>query len=238
MGQTTTLSFFRYKSFSQKVWAFKMMQFAHAPLSRVDGLSFYKLLGSGKGLGFNPWPDWSTYAILQVWEDRKFADEYFKSDLYARYCDNSAEQWVIFLEHITSKGTWSGTNPFVTEGNYKDDQPIAVITRATIKWQELRKFWQYVPTAQTGIAGNPKLVFTKGIGEVPFRQMATFSIWQDLEALNEFAYRRKEHGKAIQLTRQRDWYNEEMFARFKVIGTMGSWQGVDLKKLGLQGAEE
>jgi hypothetical protein len=76
MGQITTLSFFKYSTLSQKAWAFKMMQFAHNPMNRVPGLTFYKLMGSGKDLGFNPWPDWSTYAILQIWHDKQYADMY------------------------------------------------------------------------------------------------------------------------------------------------------------------
>lgn len=238
MGQIATLSFFKYNTFRQKTWAFGMMQFAHEPMQKVHGLSFYKLMGSGKGLGFNPWPDWTTYATLQIWEDKKYADEYLKTELFDRYCRNSEEQWVIYMEHLTSKGTWSGTNPFLTTAEIENDEPVAVITRATIKWQEMRRFWGYVPTAQTGIEGNPALIFTKGIGEAPFRQMATFSIWQSQTALKEFAYQRKEHSKAIQMTKKYDWYKEEMFARFKIIDSFGSWSGVDLQNLRLQGAEK
>jgi hypothetical protein len=74
------------------------------------------------------------------------------------------------------------TNPFTSTAELKENEPLAVITRATIKWRELGTFWQYVPTAQKGIADNPALIFTKGIGEVPFRQMATFSIWKNQSA--------------------------------------------------------
>ncbi|MGB6151422.1 MAG: DUF3291 domain-containing protein, partial [Pricia sp.] len=62
MAQITTLSIFKFTSLKSKIWAFAMMQFAHAPLRRVQGQEVYKLLGSGKS-GFNPLPDWSTYAI-------------------------------------------------------------------------------------------------------------------------------------------------------------------------------
>lgn len=238
MGQITTLSFFKYNSLAQKVWAFKMMQFAHSPMSSVVGLNFYKLMGSGKDLGFNPWPDWSTYAILQIWDDEKFVQEYLEGDLYARYCKNSSEQWVISLAHVTSKGTWSGVNPFKTKTELGEEEPLAVITRATIKWRDMRTFWNYVPKAQTGIAENPALIFTKGIGEAPFRQMATFSIWKSQAALKDFAYQQKEHAKAIQMTRELDWYKEEMFARFKVTNSVGSWTGVNLEELRLQGREK
>ncbi len=66
------------------------MQFAHNDLSKVEGLSFYRLMGSGKGKGFNPLPDWSTYSLLQVWETEKEANEFFNdSALLKKYhrCD-------------------------------------------------------------------------------------------------------------------------------------------------------
>ncbi len=69
MEAVTTITFFRYTRAWTRIWAFGMMQFAHSGLSRTPGLEFYKLMGSGKP-GFNPWPDWSVYALVQVWEER------------------------------------------------------------------------------------------------------------------------------------------------------------------------
>ena len=48
----TTLTFFRFATLSDRFWAFGQMQFAHAHLARTPGLTFYKLMGSGKGAGF------------------------------------------------------------------------------------------------------------------------------------------------------------------------------------------
>ncbi|NNK11900.1 MAG: DUF3291 domain-containing protein, partial [Flavobacteriaceae bacterium] len=73
--QITTLTFFKYRSLYAKLWAFGMMQFAHYALRKTDGLSFYKLLGTGRE-GFDPRPDWSVYALLQVWETEDNADEF------------------------------------------------------------------------------------------------------------------------------------------------------------------
>jgi hypothetical protein len=50
-----------------------MMQFANKDLAKVNGLTFYRLMGSGKGRGFNPFPDWSVYCLLQVWESEEAA---------------------------------------------------------------------------------------------------------------------------------------------------------------------
>ena len=66
---------------------------------------------------------------------------------------------------------------------------------------------------------------TKGIGEVPFTQMATFSLWQDKQSLMDFAYNSKEHQNAIKKTREMDWYKEELFSRFQPYRSVGSWNG-------------
>ncbi len=42
-----------------------MMQFTHHEL------------GSGKGQGFNPLPDWSRYCLLQIWENEQQVDRFF-----------------------------------------------------------------------------------------------------------------------------------------------------------------
>ncbi|MGB5818078.1 MAG: DUF3291 domain-containing protein [Saonia sp.] len=226
MAQITTLTFFKYHGFKHKVWAFGMMQFAHATLSKVDGLSFYKLMGSGKE-GFNPLPDWSVYGLLQVWENEKVANSFFNSsNLMKRYVEHSEEYWTIYLKNIVAKGYWSAKNPFQKSGAIAANNPyVAVITRATIKPRFLIKFWKYVPVSQAPLVDNPGLLFTKGIGEVPIVQMATFSIWKNKESLLEFAYKSTEHKKAIKDTRKLDWYKEELFSRFQPYRSVGQWEG-------------
>jgi len=227
MDQISTLTFFKYGSFATKVWAFGMMQFAHKPLSKEKGLLHYKLMGSGKD-GFDPFADWSVYALLQVWENEEAANRFFDSSpLYQRYVAKTAQQWTLFLRSIKAKGTWAGVNPFVRSSAVDSNNPyIAVITRATIKPKMLRTFWKSVPASQAPLKDNKGLVFTKGIGEVPFLQMATFSLWKDKEALMDFAYKSREHAEAISKTRSLDWYSEELFSRFEPYRTKGTWDSV------------
>lgn len=226
MGQITTLTFFKYRSLTQKLWGFKMMQFAHAPLQQVQGQVFYKLMGSGKGAGFNPWPDWSVYALLQVWEEERYADDFFRTSLLMeQYRANSTEQWTLYLKSLQSKGEWSGGNPFEVSSDLdQHNEYLAVITRATIKPARLYSFWKYVPTSQKPLGNNPGLIFTKGIGEAPIIQMATFSLWKNPEALRQFAYESAEHREAIHRTRKLDWYREELFSRFQPYRSVGTWK--------------
>lgn len=226
MSQITTLTFYRYRNLWQKLWAFGMMQFGHGPMSKISGQQFYKLMGSGKD-GFDPFPDWSVYAVLQIWDNEVSANNFFSSsELIERYKNNSEECWTLYLKNFVAKGEWSGKNPFEKSNNIDPDNPfIAVITRATIKKKLLYRFWKYVPTSQASLAGNKGLLFTKGIGEVPVIQMATFSVWKNKESLMEFAYGSKEHQSAIQQTRKLEWYKEELFSRFQPYRSIGTWNG-------------
>jgi heme-degrading monooxygenase HmoA len=227
MRPTTTITFFRYSSLRQKIWAFGMMQFAHAELRRTKGLSFYKLLGSGRGDGFHPLPDWSAYALLQVWETEEDAACFFQqSQLMEKYRAHSSERWTLYLRSTAAKGAWSGRNPFPIAAETDAENPyIAVITRATIRLRHLYRFWNYVPTSQKPLRDNAGLLFAKGIGEAPILQMATFSLWKNAEALRAFAYQSTEHRAAIARTQTLDWYAEELFSRFQPYRSIGTWGG-------------
>lgn len=225
-NQITTLTFFKYNSLSSKLWAFGMMQFAHSPLKKVKGLTFYKLLGSGKEQ-FDPKPDWSVYGLLQIWENENLADDYFIShELHKRYENNSTTSLTFYMKNIKAHGLWSGKNLFENSDSLDPENNfIAVITRATIKLRLLRKFWAYVPQSQMDLNNNEHVIFTAGVGERPITQMATFSLWNDIQALTKFAYRGKNHKQAIAQTQALGWYNEEMFTRFQPYKIKGNWEG-------------
>ncbi len=208
-----------------------MMQFAHVRLAEVNGMQFYKLMGSGKGLGFNPFPDWSVYAMLQVWDSEQDARQFFKQHtLMDDYRARTQETGTFFMKNLASHGKWSGQEPFLKGDNrLEENKPIAVITRATIKNSQLIRFWKYVPTAQRPIAQAKGLLYTKGIGEVPIKQMATFSLWDSLGSVKDYAYNSKEHATAITMTKQYDWYSEELFARFQVVDMLGSWGDIKIR---------
>ncbi len=229
--QITTLTFYKYDSFWDQLWAFGMMQFAHRPMKKVKGLSFYKLLGSGKE-NFDPRPDFSVYAVLQVWDSQDRAVAYFNShSLQKRYEKHSAKQLTVYMKSIRAYGLWSGSNPFQTSTELDGDNPyVAVITRATIKLTMLRKFWSYVPTSQKDLVDHPNLLLTAGVGERPVTQMATFSLWDDVNALKKFAYRGKYHKQAIQQTHALQWYKEELFTRFQPYQIQGSWPNFTIPK--------
>lgn len=217
MSQITTLTFFRFDGFADKFFAFRMMQFAHRGIAAARGQSFYKLMGSGKGAGFNPRPDWSTYALLQVWDNESSAQVFFDTaPVFAKYRKRASQIRTIYMRSITAHGAWSGGNPFVASTEIDPAiEKLAVITRATIKFSRLRDFWKFVPRSQEPLENASGLIYTKGIGEVPIVQMATFSMWENAESMKSFAYKSPEHREAIAKTRELGWYKEELFARFQ-----------------------
>jgi len=152
-----------------------------------------------------------------TWESEAVAEDFIKnSALFAAYRRRTAKVWTIYMKNILARGAWSGRNPFEPHTDLdKNFANIAVITRATIRLSKLRKFWKYVPTSSLPLAGNKGLIYTKGIGEVPVLQMATFSLWKNEQSLKDFAYNSPEHHRAIQKTRELNWYKEELFSRFQ-----------------------
>jgi len=231
MKQVSCITLIKYEKLSSKIWGFGMMQFAHKHFSGVAGLQFYKLMGSGKGDGFNPWPDWSTYAVLTVWDSEEAADRFIvESELYKKYEDKAHAVFTLYMYNTKAHGLWSGKNPFESvQSDEKTSDLICVITRATIKISKLRTFWKYVPTSSKPLEGNTDLLYTKGIGELPVIQMATFSIWKNEEAVKAFAYKSREHAQAVKMTRDLKWYSEELFSRFRPFKSVGSWDGLELK---------
>lgn len=231
MASITTFTLFRFTSLKSKLWAFGQMQFAHSFIAKSPGLIFYKLMGSGRDAGFSIFPDWGVYALLGVWENEQAANDFFNhSVIYKHYQKMSFEQWTIFMKPIQAKGLWSGGNPFTPSLELDANNPlIAVITRATIKKNKLLEFWRFVPISQRPIErGCEGLIYTKGVGEVPIVQMATFSVWENVDLLKKYAYNSTEHREAIKKTHQIDWYKEEMFTRFQPFKTLGTWEGKDL----------
>lgn len=224
------LSFFHFKDRRSRWWAFKQMQEAHPSLVKLEGLKFYKLLGSGAGEGFSLKPDFSTYALLQVWESKeamlKAEGESWLKETYKQ----SDGQYHFILAPYMTKGTWSGQRPFETV-NSVETPLMAVITRARIKPSKLISFWLSVPSVSKVIKKQKALLFQKGLGEWPLIEQATFSIWNREAAMKTFAYKDEAHRKVVQKTRRLDWYSEEQFTRFMVMEQQGNWPNQQFDKL-------
>ncbi len=222
--QSVTLSLYRFDRVPARLWVLGQMGAARFALPKVPGLRFWKLCGSGTGEGFTPRPNWSTWAILGVWEDAATSLEGLGQSPFIRWSARADESATLFLEPFSARGHWSGARPFAPEGTA--DGPIAAMTRATVKPARALRFWGRVPDISARIGTDPNVMFKIGIGEVPLLHQVTFSIWPDQASMDAFA-RRGAHADAIRAVREQGWFNEELYARFRIKGTMGTWQGRD-----------
>ena len=217
----TTLTLFKYNK--NKWWAFKQMGLYRSHFLNLSGLKFYKMLGTGSSPGFSMYPDFSTYALLQTWSTKEDAEDYFASkDYFNKMVSNTNNHRIIFMNAFKSSGFWDGENPFTFEHQSFDTQKIGVLTRATIHFTKLSNFWRSVKSASNAISKANGVSYFKGIGELPFIQQATFSIWDSEEDINNFAYSNTIHKNIVNKTKKQKWYKEDLFARFHIISDSGA----------------
>lgn len=148
-----------------------------------------------------------------------------EAKIFQRYRRRASENWTVFLTPVSARGAWSGVSPF-TPSKSEPVGPIAALTRATIKPSILMRFWQRVPDISRVIGADPNVAFKIGIGEMPLIQQVTFSIWPNDKAMADFARTPDgPHAKAIKAVRDGSWFQEELYARFRILGESGSWNG-------------
>ena len=225
----TTLTVFTLKPGQQR-WGLAQMGTSPAPLQRVPGLQFFKLLGSGANNGFGLWPNLNRYAFMGVWEDATAAETFFgQHALWANYEQRSAEMWSLQLAPLKSQGLWDGQAPFdcAASAPATEHLPVAVLTRASIRWRKTPRFWQFVEPTSAALAQAPGVRAAIGLGELPVVRQATFSVWESAQAMQDYAYRDARHREVMLLTRREKWYAEELFARFRVLTSVGTLDGQD-----------
>ena len=198
-------------------------------LNKVEGLLFYKLLGSGHGKGFSIKPNFRRYGLMCTWESEAAADAFFESsDLMREYRQHTDETWTVKLLPFQSHGQWDGQEPFSpTLPEKYTGGPVAVLTRASINWRALPSFWRFVPRSSRALEEAEGLLCSIGLGELPFIRQATFSIWESMEAMKAYAYKHPIHQEVMRRTRKENWYSEELFARFRPVSSQGTWAGTD-----------
>lgn len=221
------MSFFRFDGFSNRRWAMKQMYASRAKLRKIKGVQFFKLLGTGGKDGYSLMPDFGVYAVFVVWENFGIARSFKETDVFMDYHGHSMEHITFYLSPVSSRGSWSGFNDWRLNQPDPDILQICAITRAAIKFSYMPKFWSMVPhISKEHVEAEGKL-FSKGVGEYPIFEQATFTIWKNKEYMDNFAHRNL-HLEAIKVTRERKGFSEEMFTRFQPFMTEGEWSGFNL----------
>ena len=223
--ETVSLSLFRFPRIRDRLWVFAQMGLSRPALRRTPDLLQWKLCGSGTGEGFTPVPNTAVWAILATWPDEAVARARVASaPVWARWRARAAEDWTVFLAATSVRGQWAGDQPFHAVAE-PGAGPLAALTRATVRPRVALKFWRREPDISRAIGADPNVAFKIGIGELPWLQQVTFSIWPDTQSMAHFARDDGPHARAIRAVREGQWFREELYARFRILGDCGSWGG-------------
>ncbi|UKT65527.1 DUF3291 domain-containing protein [Pedobacter mucosus] len=214
-------------------FAFIGMAILRVPLWLNRNCKFWKLMGSGKDAQVDANPDFKHWAVLTTWNNKEDADEFYRSSFVITWFRFfGIEEFTILLNPLSSHGLWSDRQPFnVDKPTKKPNSKIAVITRAAIKFNKLKEFRGNIKRAAVAMREADGFILSVGVGENPFFDQATFSVWQDAESMKNYAYKSFDHADVIKLTRERKWYTEELFARFEIIESWGVLNGQSFENL-------
>ncbi len=224
----TTLTLFGIKKGHIR-WGLAQMGTSVPHLQKTPGLLFFKLLGSGYGKGFSVRPNFRRYGLLCTWQSASAAQDFLNtSALLQEYHRHTDDIWTVALHPYQAHGLWDKQQPFapILETKYSQG-PVAVLTRASINWRALPNFWRFVPRASKALEDASGLICSIGLGELPFIRQATFSIWESEAAMKQYAYKNPLHQEVMRRTRSENWYSEELFARFRLVSSHGTWGGSD-----------
>lgn len=196
-------------------------------LPRVDGLAFWRLLGTGRNDRTDRGADPTRTAMFAVWDDESALDDFLADHHVAMRWQHAQEHWSVRLRSLGGHGSWRGFDPLDGLDAGAAGGPVAIITRADVR----RRSWKAFGAASTVVDNELQraagLIDVVGIGEAPVGRLATFSLWESLGAAREFAYAMPDHVEVVRRTRAEDWYAEEMFARFEPYASSGTWNGID-----------
>jgi hypothetical protein len=235
---TAILTLTRYKN-RYIFFALNAMALFRPFLSANKNFHFYKLLGCGKNGTFDMHPDWNQYAIFSISNDDDpniliqqdyagWKKSYYGKFIFSWWSLFATETWTIVLQPVTAHGKWNGKEVLKTSGAIVSiNEPVAVLTRASIRPSKAISFWKNVPPVEHAMRHTNGLLFSVGIGEMPLLRQATFSIWKNTDDMQSFAYQHTQHKNVIQKTRAENWYSEELFARFIPLHTAGTVKGVN-----------
>ncbi|MEV0307703.1 spheroidene monooxygenase [Nonomuraea fuscirosea] len=225
------------------------MAFDRPLLRDCGGLLFWRLLGTGRGRSMSLGADLRRWALFAVWRSAGDLEAFLRSSpIAARWRAEASETWQVRLAPLSSRGTWTGRNPFADppgppagpSGDSRGAQvgsgggvvgarggPVAVLTRASIRVRRLVAFYRSVPPVDESLRRQDGCLASIGMGEWPLARQATFSLWRDQDAMRGFAYRGAAHQRVVERVRSHDWYAEELFARFVPYASEGTWNGTD-----------
>lgn len=208
---------------SARLWGWSRLALGRFSMQRIAGLEFFKILGSGKGGGFNVTPSPTHQGLFCVFRNDDCADDFLnRSAVMAAYRDHARELFSVKLKAYSSKGSWSGMRMDITAE--PPQGRIASLTRASIHPLKAGAFWRMAPPAEKSLSQAEGCLLSAGLGEAPYLRQATFSIWESSDHMARYA-RQGAHLQAIQKALAGEHFSESMFTRFVPYDLRGSWKG-------------
>ena len=93
-----------------------------------------------------------------------------------------------------------------------------------MKFLEIPRFIQWGRPVEKLVRDHPATTLSLASIKLP-NTVSTFSIWKTQKEMMDYAYQNPKHREVVKLTRQLNWYKEEMFARFVPYKFTGTWAG-------------
>jgi hypothetical protein len=209
---------------TSKWWGFGRFVFSRFSLCGVEGLQFFKMLGSGHEGGFGLRPSSSRQGLFCVFVDSTSANSFLQtSELIGKYKKHSREFLSVQLLPYSVKGTWAGQSLGIA-AEVVQGQPVAALTRASIRPTKARQFWKKQPASERSLALAAGCVMATGVGEAPVFRQATFTVWESVAHMDAYA-RTGAHMEAIKASARGAFFSESMFVRFVPHDISGVYKG-------------
>ena len=218
-------------------WGWLRLVAGGAPYKHVPGLTSVKVMGSGHGGGFSLRPSASHQGLICTFTDADLALKFLDSTWVEAYRDRASEFWSGVLSVQSARGHWDKqawlpTTQEALGAQPERQAPLAVLTRASILPSKAMAFWRYAPAAQAELGQSKGCLLSMGLGEAPLVRQCTFSLWQDTQAMSQFAHQGA-HQVASAAAYKHQFFSESMFVRMQVLHMSGVWLGqhFDLPRL-------
>ena len=149
--QTTVIALVKFRRDCLH-WGIPQLALRKYFVPEVPGLIFFKVLGSGYNGGFGMLPGLNYQGLCFHFDEEENAQNFLNhSDLLKQYELRSDEFFVSVLVPYDSRGSWSGEKITVHEKakNFElNKEPIASLTRASIRIRKMISFWSHTPETE------------------------------------------------------------------------------------------
>lgn len=208
-----------------RAWrGFLAMQQDRPHLRGVDGLVFARQLGTGRTAELRGGADLTRWALFATWRDAGALEHFLAtSPVAARWREHGEEHCTLELAPLRWHGLWDARDPLAGAQPAGEAGRVAVLTRATLRWRTALSFHAASGAPYRAFLASPGVVAAAWVSEMPFTRFGTFSVWESAEAMKAFSYGQATHLETMRRKRDEGWYSEELFARFAVRRSWGTW---------------